>query len=207
MLIELASSSVQPSASGWTFGWEALVALATLALASVTAWLAWTTRNLAREARSEVRAVLRQVTVEEEQLKLAIDPMVWPVTPVEWSRGEIAGRGSFIHLKNGGGGPALDAEGEIAWLPAPGGDRKQSKILPVTIAGGDAAVALLDVPVESFAGARGLIRYNSIDKKSWQTDFLFDVVAGGIVICRVWDIIDRTLPAQAASRAAAQGTQ
>jgi hypothetical protein len=184
----------------WSPVWNLLVAVGTLGLAAMTGWLAWATRSVVRESRAEVAAIGRQVGVEERQLALAIDPMVWPVTPVEWARGEVAGRGVLLHLKNGGGGPALDAEGEVHWLPEPGGERKTSKILPVTIAGGDEAVALLDKPIESYGGARGAIRYGSIDKKSWQTDFLFDVV-GGIVTSRVWGIIDRTLPVQAAAAA------
>jgi hypothetical protein len=183
--------------------WDVLVAAGTLGLAGMTGWLARATRSLVRESRAEVAAVARQVSVEERQLALSIDPIVWPVTPIEWARGEIAERGSYLHLKNGGGGPALDAEGEVSWMPAPGGDRKQSKILPVTIAGGDEAVALLDIPIDSFAGAKGALRYDSTDKKSWQTNFLFDVVAGGMVICRVWEIIDRTLPVQVAAEAEA----
>jgi hypothetical protein len=45
--------------------WEPLTASGTLALALVTAWLAWSTRRLAREAGDETRANWRPVLVVE----------------------------------------------------------------------------------------------------------------------------------------------
>jgi len=38
------------------WGWDALVAIGTLGLAGVTAWLAWTTRSLATAATEDQRA-------------------------------------------------------------------------------------------------------------------------------------------------------
>lgn len=48
----LAATDADPWALGWEFG----VALATLLLASVTGWLAWTTRRLARLTGEEIVA-------------------------------------------------------------------------------------------------------------------------------------------------------
>jgi hypothetical protein len=47
----------------WTFGWSALVAFGTIGLASVTGWLAWSTRNLARETSEEIVSSYRPVIV------------------------------------------------------------------------------------------------------------------------------------------------
>jgi hypothetical protein len=64
--------------SSWQFGWEALVAIGTLALALATVGLAWSTRNLASETAEEVShskqqvdAALEQVRVTQAQAKTA----------------------------------------------------------------------------------------------------------------------------------------
>lgn len=48
-----------------TSGWEEATALSTITLATVTAWLAWSTRRLAREAGAETRANWLPVVVVE----------------------------------------------------------------------------------------------------------------------------------------------
>jgi hypothetical protein len=52
--------------SAWQFGWSALVAIGTLGLACVTAWLAWSTRSLARETAEDVRGANRPVVIDTE---------------------------------------------------------------------------------------------------------------------------------------------
>lgn len=47
----------------WTLGWEFVLALVTLLLASFTGWLAWTTRMLARTTSEEVQGQTRPVLV------------------------------------------------------------------------------------------------------------------------------------------------
>jgi hypothetical protein len=218
-MVEVVSVHLTTSAS-----WSDPIALATFALALVTvcavvvaARSARDTRRLAENAeeevkalreqidvqRDEVAAVASQVKVQERQLALSVDPMVWPVTPVEWAKGQVAERNTYLHLQNGGGGPALGAEGDVSWQPGGGADRRTAKILPVTIAGGSDVIALLGSIVESWDGARAVVRYNSIDKKSWQTDAVFKVVAGGIIVSQVLSISDRTLPEQVAAHEAA----
>lgn len=50
----------------WAFGWDALVAFGTLALAAVTFLLAWSTRRLAVETATEVQAQWRPILVPVE---------------------------------------------------------------------------------------------------------------------------------------------
>jgi hypothetical protein len=179
----------------WAPLWALFVAAGTLALAGVTGWLAFTTRGLAQQTRDEVRQVGRQVALEEAQLSLAVDPMVWPTAPLDWARGEVDERGSVIHLRNGGNGPALETTGAIRWKKLSGSISRDvtSMIRAVTIAGRDEVVALLDPPVENFASAEGSLTYDSIDEKSWRTTFEFE--AQNIpVVCRVKAILDVTRP-------------
>jgi hypothetical protein len=49
------------SVAPWEFGWDALVAIGTLALAIVTGWLAFSTRSLARESAADIKAQWRPV--------------------------------------------------------------------------------------------------------------------------------------------------
>jgi len=51
--------------SPWTFGWEALVAIGTIGLASGTFWLARTTRSLAKLTRMEIEGTIRPLLVND----------------------------------------------------------------------------------------------------------------------------------------------
>lgn len=62
----------------WEVGWDALVAGGTIGLAIFTAWLAWTTRSLARQTSTEVehtallaQASQRQVESSQEHARIA----------------------------------------------------------------------------------------------------------------------------------------
>jgi hypothetical protein len=55
-------------ASAWAFGWEALVAIGTLALAGATAWLAFKTAGLADTTAQEVEHSRQQVETMKEQV-------------------------------------------------------------------------------------------------------------------------------------------
>src|SRR5262249_54486456 len=82
--------------------WEPLTAISTLVLASVTAWLAWSTRGLSREARNETRANWL--------------PVLHPIGDSIPGRGTSAQFDSeqktlTLTVANVGRGPALDARG------------------------------------------------------------------------------------------------
>ncbi|MDP9227405.1 MAG: hypothetical protein M3P18_26875 [Actinomycetota bacterium] len=82
----------------WAFGWDALVAIGTLALAGVTYVLARATRRLARETAEEVRGQTRPVVVP-----------VHDTVDVSPKRNDSVG--SYfevtVRLRNIGAGPAL----------------------------------------------------------------------------------------------------
>jgi len=78
----------------WAFGWTAVAGIATALLAGLTAWLAWSTRALARETDQDVRAAGRPI-----------------LTP---AGSEVVGDRYEIHLalylENTGRRPALNCE-------------------------------------------------------------------------------------------------
>lgn len=78
----------------WEFGWSALVAIGTLSLAGVTAWLAWTTRRVARADLANLRAQWRPVLVPRGDPVFASDPATG-----EWK--------AQLTIQNSGRGPAL----------------------------------------------------------------------------------------------------
>jgi len=57
------STVLTVEAGPWEFGWEALVAIGTIGLAAFTAWLAFTTRRVAKSTRDEVASAWRPVVV------------------------------------------------------------------------------------------------------------------------------------------------
>jgi hypothetical protein len=78
----MAVSLVVEHISPWQVGWDALVAGGTIGLAIFTAWLAWTTRSLARQTSSEVehtallaQASQHQVKSSQEQARIAQDAL------------------------------------------------------------------------------------------------------------------------------------
>jgi hypothetical protein len=51
------------AAESWALGWTAIAGLATLVLALLTGWLAWSTRELARETNQDIRSQWRPIMV------------------------------------------------------------------------------------------------------------------------------------------------
>src|SRR5438874_3636234 len=100
----------------WDIGWESIVALATLLLAGVTGWLAWTTRKLARATAEEVQGQTRPVVVPTgDPIRVGVEQ----VNPDQEGKppypgpGAVPGelRGSFsvtVPMRNIGVGPALN---------------------------------------------------------------------------------------------------
>jgi hypothetical protein len=84
--------------SPWAFGWTAVAGLATALLAGLTAWLAWSTRALARETDQDVRAAGR--------------PILTPAGAELDAQaiGERYNTTLGVYLENTGRGPALNCE-------------------------------------------------------------------------------------------------
>lgn len=86
-----------------TSGWEEATAISTIALAAVTAWLAASTRKLAREAGAETRANWQPV------LTIApVDTGVGSSPAVSFRDGTLV-----LGIRNVGRGPALVVRGEL----------------------------------------------------------------------------------------------
>src|SRR5437016_4302981 len=87
------------AAGVWTLGWEFVLALVTLLLATFTGWLAWTTRRLARAASQEVQGQTRPVVVPADDI-------------VHLSELHSSGGSDYynatVRLRNIGAGPALN---------------------------------------------------------------------------------------------------
>jgi len=97
------------AAETWGLGWEALVAVGTLALAAATAYLGFETRDVARAAKKEIDAASRTVVL----LSDASDPVLvteYSVRPM-------------VH--NVGSGPAIDS-----YVGSIGGAQDQVSIAP-----------------------------------------------------------------------------
>ena len=88
------------------FGWDSLVAIATGALAFITALLAWSTRALARETSEDVRSEIRPVLIDAGRGKLT-------------ARYETEATGFVqVFVKNVGPGPAINAQAKASLAEA-----------------------------------------------------------------------------------------
>lgn len=92
------SSAATLLIADFSWGWDALVAIGTLALAAVTAWLAWSTRALARASRNDERAQWRPVLVPDSRASVDYD--------------EGTGVMAF-EVRNVGRGPAFGVNAQI----------------------------------------------------------------------------------------------
>jgi hypothetical protein len=84
------------SDSPWTFGWDALVAIGTFALAAVTFILALITRSVAKATKEEVES-------QSYPVLLAVN-----VSPTKAIR--IKAEALHLRIRNGGQGPAFEVK-------------------------------------------------------------------------------------------------
>jgi hypothetical protein len=144
--------------STWEFGWEALVALGTLGLALFTAYLAWTTRRLARTTGEDVRAGSRPVVID-----VAGDHPTTR-TSVGANFGELR-----VRVRNGGRGPALNIYA-YALVRTTNEDHRSDTIMVGSLAvDGEAEVVLPEVQtrdcsgsMESFLALRVALTYTDL---------------------------------------------
>jgi hypothetical protein len=151
-------------AGTWT---EVAVAVGTLALAAVTAWLAWGARGQVKVAADHVVAIQR--------------PLVVPVATPEWSvtldqdgfsREEES---DWVPLKNIGLGPAYNVEGGLYWRGGAGG---ASGLQRTALGAGESIGAYVAGvgQVINWADVTGFLRYFDTAGTEWQTHFRFQVI-------------------------------
>lgn len=119
------------AAGAWAFGWEALVAIGTLALAAATAGLAWSARQETAKVAEEAAAVKDQVQLQREQLEAGSRPLVLPIMGAD----DLPGLQGSPHvlIRNAGTGPALNVRGSLYWKVTAGG---ASSLHPQVLAAG-----------------------------------------------------------------------
>lgn len=93
MLLDKIAFVISAGASEWAFGWEALVAIGTLALALATGHLAWATKRTADAARDEQAGQWR--------------PVIIPLDSGFWYSDDDGSVSVEVTLENQGRGPAL----------------------------------------------------------------------------------------------------
>jgi hypothetical protein len=157
ILRAMALSSLQEPSS-WAFGWEALVAVGTIGLAFFTAWLAWTTRKLARTTGEDVRAGSRPVVID------VAGGYPTARTPEGANFGEVR-----LLVRNGGRGPALNVYA-YALVRTTNEDHRSDTIMVGSLAvDGEAEVVLPEVQtrdcsgsMESFLALRVVLTYTDL---------------------------------------------
>jgi hypothetical protein len=165
------------AANTWEFGWNALVAIGTLALAGGTTLLAFQAKNEAQSVAREAKKVGEQAEVQREQIELQREqmeavtlPYVVPAPSFAWSnqRGEGPYAGGewrrLLPIKNVGPGTALNVRGRLAFGPPSG---VTVEFIPTSLAPGDTADlgAHWDAPMrpeEEWAGLTGVLEYEDI---------------------------------------------
>jgi hypothetical protein len=122
--------------SAWGFGWEALVAIGTIGLATFTAWLAWSTRRLVGETEQDVRSEFRPVLIGGTGGGLLIT----------YTAGQPHGQ-TTVAVKNVGPGPALNITAKLR-MTAPKAWKSETRQLG-TVGPGQPGSANIDVAVDS----------------------------------------------------------
>lgn len=145
-------------AENWSFGWDALVAVGTVGLAAVTAWLAWTTREVARATRDELAASWRPL-------------LVYSALRTRQTGDDTDERQLELVVRNDGKGPAL-AIAASTGLTVPSGFRAAtSGLIPV----GGEDVLTLSVPLEVRTSYRIGVDYVDLAGRKYSSDIDVEV--------------------------------
>lgn len=170
------------AASSWTFGWEALVAIGTLTLASGTLFLAWATRRLATQTALEVQSQWRPILVpQEDTLKIwesDLDPeeeqLLSRIGSEQWVGGdrfvdtrEMQRRRMSVTFRNIGPGPALEVVSTQLWAgPLPWWT--SSRDAAVLATGGEHHVEMSGFPDRGNGSVR--VQYRDLAGRRYSTE-------------------------------------
>lgn len=164
---------------GFDLGWNAFVALGTLALALGTFFLALQARNEAGAVERESQQIAEQVTLQREQLEAGQRPYVIPFAPTDWSWKDGIGRygqGQWKYLlpvKNAGPGAALNVQGSLDFGPPSG---VKAPIIRTSLGPGDSDDLRLHVEAAwsqkvDWTSVAGLLDYEDSQGGRWRTEF------------------------------------
>jgi hypothetical protein len=131
------------------------------AVAAGTGALAIATFLLARQASRQVVALQR--------------PLVYPIVNKEWEKfGQTQSR---VWIKNGGQGPAYNAQGTLYWTGGAGG--ASSLVIKTLAPSEEVETRVIGEGINiNWAAASGYIRYFDLMDAEWITHFRFEAVEG-----------------------------
>ncbi len=180
------NGQAMPATAAWEFGWNALVAIGTLALAGGTAFLAFQAKSEAHAVAREAKKVGEQVEVQREEIQLQREqmdavtlPYVVPTPPFAWSNQQGEGRYAggewrrLLPIKNVGPGTALNVRGRLSFGPPTG---VTVEFIPTSLAPGDSIDlgAHWDAPMRpeaEWAGLTGVLEYEDVSGRPWRSSF------------------------------------
>ena len=178
---------------GWAWhGWDALVAIGTLALASVTVGLVWVTYPLARQGDAEIRAQWRPVVIVRED-----------------SQGMVAAIGGNddrldVVAENVGRGPALDVTAELDGFEKPGpgfgapagSSHSAGRPLPTLLAPGDRVrFRWSGLEGRHVEAVTGLFSYEDLSRTSYTTLFFIrSPISDGAQVSQQQDVSPPFVP-------------
>lgn len=139
--------------SPWEFGWEALVALSTLALAAATVLLAWLTSKVARASGEDIRAQWRPLLIGGDPHQLSRDD----------------GRALHVPIRNAGRGPAIFVRTTLD----PGGVSPENWSLG-SIAAGEHALLVFSSPPSLPNLMQVLLDYTDLSGRLYSSAIVID---------------------------------
>ena len=169
---------VAASVGPWTFGWDALVAIGTLALAAVTFALVLVTKRSVDAAKDEIG-------IERRRIEAGQWPRVFPMPLDRWvaSRESYSGGQSsrVLPIKNGGTGVALNVHGQLDFTGQGG---PVVELVNTSLGANDTIDIVLDWPtpeagiywqgeglIGDWSDCTGWLDYEGVGGESWRTSF------------------------------------
>lgn len=129
----------------WALGWTAIAGIATLMLAALTGWLAWSTRGLARETNQDIRSQWRPIMVVGGGGNRNVTIVDMKDAVVESLRTDNPHVEVELNLWNRGRGPALNCVAIIRATESSFGCEYATSYIPVLSVDGKVELLLTGV--------------------------------------------------------------
>ncbi|MEU3341998.1 hypothetical protein [Streptomyces sp. NPDC006668] len=171
----------------WGLGWEALVAIATFALAAVTVWLAWSTRQLAQETAADERAQWRPVLVSAADRDNLFERTGGIVRYTDSSNGTLTTYLNVV-IRNVGRGPALHTRAHLELPGVPGGVSPRIGRPLGPLAPDDGQVLTFEIPAAE-SRAQLLLDYRDVTGRPHATSITVESAEQGAYVydVRTWE--------------------